>query len=186
MRESKDPTVFTVLFEDTAAMLGLIVAFVALGLGQLTDIQEFDAIGSLMIGLILAVTAALLAYESKGLLIGESASTTVTEGIRRLAAAEPGVARVNELLTMHMAPQQILLNISLDFENHLTADEVEAVVSKLEARIRAQEPEGHPGLHRGPELGRPHAPRRRRCGCPGRIGREGGGGVGGTKMGTVY
>jgi cation diffusion facilitator family transporter len=141
VRESKDPAIFTVLFEDTAAMLGLLVAFVALGLGQATGIEEFDAIGSILIGVILAITAALLAYESKALLIGESASTRVIDGLRELVAAQWGVARVNELLTMHLAPRQVLVNLSLDFEHDLSSDEVEMVVTRLETRMREAFPE---------------------------------------------
>jgi len=141
VRESKDPAIFTVLFEDTAAMLGLVVAFAVLAVGQATGIEAFDAIGSILIGVILAVTAVLLAYESKGLLIGESASPLVTAGLRDLAAQQRGVARVNELLTMHLAPRQVLVNVSLDFENDLSSDDVEAVVSDLETRMREAFPE---------------------------------------------
>ncbi len=141
VRESKDPTVFTVLFEDSAAMLGLFVAFVALALGQAFDLPSLDAVASLLIGAILAVTAALLAYESKGLLIGESALQGVTEGIRALAAGQPGVERVNELLTMHLGPQQVLLTLSLDFDDALSADRVEQTVAELEARIVEAYPE---------------------------------------------
>lgn len=141
VRESKDPALFTVLFEDTAAMLGLVVAFVALALGQATGIDAFDAIASILIGVILALTAALLAYESKALLIGESASAQVIDGLKDLAAEQWGVARVNELLTMHLAPRQVLVNLSLDFENNLTADEVEMVVTRLETRMREAFPE---------------------------------------------
>ena len=93
-------TIFTVLFEDTAALMGLVVAFAALALGQATGTEAFDAIGSMLIGVLLAVTAVLLAYESKGLLIGESANARVTSGLRDLAAQHEGVARVNELLTI--------------------------------------------------------------------------------------
>ena len=141
VRESKDPAIFTVLFEDSAAMLGLVVAFVALALGQATGIEEFDAIGSILIGVILALTAALLAYESKALLIGESASPRIIEGVRELVAAQWGVARVNELLTMHLAPQQVLVNLSLDFERDLSSDQVEMVVTQLETRMRETFPE---------------------------------------------
>jgi divalent metal cation (Fe/Co/Zn/Cd) transporter len=90
---------------------------------------------------ILALTAALLAYESKALLIGESASAQVIDGLKDLAAGQWGVARVNELLTMHLAPRQVLVNLSLDFENNLTADEVEMVVTRLETRMREAFPE---------------------------------------------
>ncbi len=141
VRESKDPTVFTVLFEDTAAMLGLIVAFVALALSQALGLEWLDAAASIAIGLILAVTAALLAYESKGLLIGESAGRELTEAIRRRVTAHPGVERVNELLTMHLAPRQVLLTLSLDFKDALSSAEVEKVVTDLEARIIEAHPE---------------------------------------------
>jgi cation diffusion facilitator family transporter len=141
VRASKDPAIFTVLFEDTAAMLGLIVAFVALAVAQATGIELFDAVGSILIGVILALTAVLLAYESKGLLIGESASTRVTDGVRDLASAHPGVAKVNELLTMHLAPRQVLVNLSVDFQDRLSSAEVEAAVSQLETRMRETFPE---------------------------------------------
>ncbi len=141
VRESKDPAIFTVLFEDTAALMGLVVAFAALALGQATGTEAFDAIGSMLIGVLLAVTAVLLAYESKGLLIGESANARVTSGLRDLAAQHEGVARVNELLTMHLAPRQVLVNLSLDFENDLSSYDVEAVVSDLETRMREAFPE---------------------------------------------
>jgi cation diffusion facilitator family transporter len=141
VRESKDPTVFTVLFEDTAAMLGLVVAFVALALGEALEIAWLDAAASLVIGLILALTAALLAYESKGLLIGESAGRAITEAIRGRVLAHPGVEGVNELLTMHLAPRQVLLTLSLDFEDGLSAAEVEQVVADLEALIIETHPE---------------------------------------------
>ena len=141
VRESKDPAIFTVLFEDSAAMLGLVVAFAALATGQATGIEEFDAIGSILIGVILALTAALLAYESKALLIGESASPQVIDGLKDLAAEQWGVARVNELLTMHLAPRQVLVNLSLDFAPELSSDQVEMVVTRLETRMREAFPE---------------------------------------------
>ncbi len=138
---SKDPTVFTVLFEDSAAMLGLAVAFLGVAAVDFLGFHAADAIASIVIGVILAATAALLARETKGLLIGEGASGAVVDGIGRIVAAQPGIARVNELLTMHMGPDEILLNISLDFDDALSAKQVEDIITGLEARIKVEFPD---------------------------------------------
>ena len=141
IRQSKDPTLFTVLFEDTAAALGLIVAFVGIYLGNALGIPERDAVASLVIGAILALVAALLAYESKGLLIGERAGREVVAGIRAIIEGQSGVLQVNELLTLHLAPDDVLVNVSLDFEDQLSSVDVEAAVSSLEADIKSAFPE---------------------------------------------
>ena len=141
VRKSKDPALFTVLFEDSAAMLGLIVAFVGIALGQWLDMPILDGAASVVIGLILAGTAALLAYECKGLLIGEAADPVVVANIRQLAGATPGISQINELRTMHLGPQDILLNISLDFADRLNASQVEEAISTLEERIKAEHPD---------------------------------------------
>ena len=141
VRSSKNPTIFTVLFEDTAAMLGLLVAFLGILLGDIYHNPIFDGIASLLIGVILSLTAGLLAYESKGLLIGESAAGTIVNEIGRVINAQEGVLSVNELLTMHMGPQDVLLNLSIDFTDDLTSDEVEAIISELECEIKERFPE---------------------------------------------
>jgi divalent metal cation (Fe/Co/Zn/Cd) transporter len=121
VRVSKDPTVFTVLFEDTAAMAGLVVAFAGILAAQLLDLPVLDGVASVLIGLILALTAVLLAYECKGLLIGESASNRIVEGIRTTAAAAEGVARINEVLTMHLGPADVLVNVSVEFRDDIAS-----------------------------------------------------------------
>ena len=141
IRQSKDPTLFTVLFEDTGAALGLIVAFVGIYLGIALGIPELDAVASLVIGAILALVAALLAYESKGLLIGERAGREVVAGIRAIIEGQSGVLQVNELLTLHLAPDDVLVNVSLDFGDQLSSVDVEAAVSSLEADIKLAFPE---------------------------------------------
>lgn len=141
VRLSKDPTVFTVLFEDSAAMLGLICAFAGIALGEALEIPELDGAASVAIGIILAVTAALLAYESKGLLIGEGASSRVVQSINSIIAATPGVIATNEVLTMHLGPEDVLLNISIDFADDLSSVEVEASISALETQIKDTHPE---------------------------------------------
>ena len=141
VRLSKDPTVFTVLFEDTAAMLGLIIAFTGILLGQLLSLPMLDGIASLVIGGVLAVTAVYLAYECKGLLTGEGASRVVVAEIERIIGEEADIVRLNELLTMHFGPNDILLNVSLDFADRLSSVEVESHVSALEERIKKRFPD---------------------------------------------
>jgi cation diffusion facilitator family transporter len=141
IQRAKDPSIFVVLFEDTAAMLGLLVALIGVALTQLTGNLMFDGIASIVIGLILVGTAVWLAYETKGLLIGESASHTVVEGIRSVVAAQVLVEHVNEILTMHMGPDFILVNLSVDFDDRATADQIETTVGEMDKSIKQSFPE---------------------------------------------
>ena len=140
VRRSKDPSTFLVLFEDSAAMLGIIVAFLGIWLGHHFGIPWLDGLASVIIGLILALTAWFLAIETKDLLIGEAATPECVAGIERLAAATAGVMQVNEVLTLHMGPESILVNLSLDFKDDLRADQVEQRVAELEQRIKTDWP----------------------------------------------
>ena len=140
IKRSKDPTSFVVLFEDSAAMAGIIVAFLGIYLGQVTGLLWLDGTASVVIGLILGVTAWLLAVKTKGLLIGESASPEVVADIHRLAATIPEVDHINQILTLHMGPDFILVNVSLDFHNQVTAEQVEQAVARLSALIKEQRP----------------------------------------------
>ncbi len=141
IRNSKDPTVFTVLFEDTAAMLGLIVAFLGIAGSQIYGIPELDGLASIGIGIILAFVAVVLAIESKGLLIGEAADPAIVDGIELMVHEDARILRINEILTMHLAPQQILVNASLDFVDGLPAENVEAAISEFERAIKDAYPE---------------------------------------------
>ena len=141
IRASKDPTVFTVLFEDTAALIGLVVALVSLVLANALSWPLLDGIASILIGAILAGTAGFLAYECLGLLTGESADPEVRESIIRIAMAEPSVEQLNEALTMHFGPHDILVALSLDFEDVRSAADVEAAVTRIERTIKAAHPE---------------------------------------------
>jgi cation diffusion facilitator family transporter len=141
VRLSKDPTVFTVLFEDSAAMLGLVAAFVGILLSDRLGMPALDGAASIVIGLILGGTAVLLAYESKGLLIGEGARPAVIAGIQRIVSEKTGIERVNELLTMHLGPQDVLLTLSLDFDDRMSAGQVERAISAMESEIKAAYPE---------------------------------------------
>ncbi len=141
VQRGKNPALFVVLFEDSAAALGLIVAFVGVLLTQLTGNPVFDGIASVFIGLILAGTAIWLAYETKSLLIGERANLRVIEGIRRIVNAHHEVKHLNEVLTMHMGPDFILLNLSVDFTDTATALEIEAATADMDRQIKQTFPE---------------------------------------------
>ena len=136
VQKGKDPTGFVVLFEDSAAMLGLLVAFLGVFLTQVTGNLLFDGLASIVIGLILGGTAVWLAYETKGLLIGESANLKVVKEIRAIVGGLPQVEYVNEVLTMHMGPKFILANLSIDFKDDLTAVEIEAAISRMDEQIK--------------------------------------------------
>ncbi len=140
IRYTKDPSVFVVLFEDSAAMLGLVVAFVGVWLTQTTGILYFDGIASVMIGLILLGTAAWLAYETKGLLIGESANKAVIRGIRDILTTRPSVRHINEVLTMHMGPDFILANISVNFVETMNAQGLQDDIAAIDAAIKQKFP----------------------------------------------
>ncbi|MCB1669658.1 MAG: cation diffusion facilitator family transporter [Gammaproteobacteria bacterium] len=136
VQRGKDPSMFVVLFEDSAAMLGLLVALLATVLTQVTGNLYLDGIASILIGLILGSTAVWLARETKGLLIGERANVEVVEGIRKLAARIPLIDNVNEVLTMHMGPEYILVNLSVEFSDSASATEIEQSVAQLDEAIK--------------------------------------------------
>ena len=129
-----------VLFEDSAALLGLMVAFLGVILSQTTGLLWFDGLASMLIGVILALTAVWLARETKGLLIGESANARVVADIRRAALSMPSIEAVNEVLTMHMGPDFILVNISVKFSPRLGAARLETVIAELDRSLKQQHP----------------------------------------------
>ena len=141
VRRGKDPSIFIVLLEDSAAIIGLIVAFVGILCSQLAGNPVYDAAGAVLIGLLLAGTALLLAGETKSLLIGESANKEVVQGIRDLAGSRKEIKQVNEVLTMHMGPDFILVNISVDFVDPIQATEVELTVAALDQTIKRAFPQ---------------------------------------------
>ena len=141
VQDSKDPTIFTVLFEDTAALTGLVIALIGVVASQALNLPVLDGVASVAIGVVLAVTAGFLAFESQSLLTGEAADPATRRGIAAIAVAEPGVMGLNDLRTMHFGPNEILVVLSLDFRDELTAAEVEATVAQLEQRVRAAYPQ---------------------------------------------
>jgi divalent metal cation (Fe/Co/Zn/Cd) transporter len=141
VERSKDPTTFMVLFEDSAALLGLLIAFIGIFAAKRFEVPELDGAASIGIGCVLAATAIFLARESKGLLIGEPALKSVQDAILKIAADDPAVQRANGVITVHLGPQQIVAALSAEFEDRLTAPEIEACVERLEAKLRAERPE---------------------------------------------
>ena len=140
IQRGKDPSLFVVLFEDSAAILGLLVALIANILSQKTGLYFFDGIASIVIGLILGGTATWLAYETKGLLIGESANMYVVNGIKKLVLSHEKIDHINEVLTMHMGPDFILVNISVDFVNPISGGAIETAVAALDHSIKTEFP----------------------------------------------
>ncbi|MCB9991220.1 MAG: cation transporter [Rhodospirillales bacterium] len=141
VRSGKDPSLFVVLFEDSAAMLGLAVAFLGVFLTQVTGMAFWDGTASIIIGLILGGTAIWLAYETKGLLIGEAADPLTVAQIKELATAHPGINKVNNVLTLHMGPDYILANLSIEFKDNLQVGEVEKIVDDLTRAIKQNHPQ---------------------------------------------
>ncbi|TJX78377.1 MAG: cation transporter, partial [Mesorhizobium sp.] len=141
LQSSKDPSVYTVLFEDSAALLGLTVAFAGIQAAEIFEMPELDGAASIGIGLILGATAIFLARESKGLLIGEPASPEVQRKVLAIVQQDPAVQRANGVLTVHMGPEEIVAALSIEFEDHLAAPEIEACVERIEARLKKEMPE---------------------------------------------
>jgi cation diffusion facilitator family transporter len=138
--QSKDPPGFIVLLENGAAMVGILAAAIGLGISQLTGDPRYDGMASIVIGCILGVTAALLAYESKALLIGEAADPELVTAIHDMVERRDGVTSVGEVLTVHSAPDQITAMLSVDFEDHISARDVERLVCDLERECEERFP----------------------------------------------
>jgi cation diffusion facilitator family transporter len=141
IRKGKDPTMFLVLLEDSAALLGILAALAGIWLTSLTGSHYFDGAASVVIGLILGGTAVIIALETKGLLVGEAALKEVVQLIREIVSQGPHVEHVNEVLTLHMGPEYIVATISLDFVDEVPAGEIERTVLVLEAEIKRRVPE---------------------------------------------
>ena len=140
VRRSKDPPGFIVLLENGAAMVGIVVAAIGLGISQMTHDPRYDGAASVVIGVILGVTALVLAYESKALLIGEAADPELVSGLRAMVEGSRGVTGVGEVLTVHSAPDQVMAMLSVDFDDGMGARDVERIVCEIEAEAEARYP----------------------------------------------
>lgn len=141
LHEAKDPSTLTILFEDSAALTGIAVAALGIFLSRELDNPFYDALASVIIGLVLAVVAFFLARETKALLIGESASRYDRERIADAVRQVPEVSALMDLLTMHIGPDEILVNLNINFKDGLDTDRLELVIDEVEKRIRQAVPE---------------------------------------------
>ena len=140
-RRSKDPPTFIVVFEDSAAILGIAAAAAGTAAALLTGDTRWDGVASLVIAVILAGVAGLLARESKELLIGERADPALSDAIMRTAAGIAGVCSANSIVTVQLAPRNVIATLSLDFFDYMRAPDIERAVVELEARVRSAHPE---------------------------------------------
>lgn len=144
IRESKDPTAKTVIFEDSAALLGIVIAAAGLYLTEHHsgpgDGAYWDGVASILIGLVLAVVAFVLARTSRGLLLGEAANPKSCQAIKAAIESHPNVVTLIELLTMHLAPKQILINAHVNLRDDLMTDDIERTNEEIESLIKQAEP----------------------------------------------
>ncbi|MCE7032962.1 cation diffusion facilitator family transporter [Lysobacter sp. GX 14042] len=140
-RRSKDASTFTVLFEDSAALIGLLIALVGVTAAHLTGDARLDGVASIGIGLVLAVAAMLLARETKGLLLGEAADPRICQTIMEVAGADPDLRNANGVITQQVGPETIVAALSAEFEDALDTPRIEACVNRIEAAVRERHPE---------------------------------------------
>ena len=140
-RHSKDPTTFTVLFEDSAALIGLFIALMGIFLAHELNMPVLDGVASVLIGVVLAISALLLARETKGLLLGETADPQLRQNVLNVAQEDFAVYSANGVLTEQIGAHQVIASLSLEFKDHLTTDEIEACVNRIEAKIKSIHPE---------------------------------------------
>ena len=139
-KDSKDPSAFMVLFEDSAAIVGLLIATAGVWSSHHWNRPELDGYASVAIGGVLALVAIVLARESKGLLIGERAEPGVVAAVYRLVDGHPAIASVNHVRTIHTAPEQVFVAISADFHDEITMGQAERLLSELETKLKAELP----------------------------------------------
>lgn len=137
VRGSKDPGIFAIFCEDAAALAGLTLALIGVSLAHFLEMPVFDGLASIAIGGVLVITAAFLARETLSLMTGESASAEVLADVRALLQADPRVVTVEELLSMHLGPDDILLAISIDFRDEMTSTEIEEAALDISDRLKA-------------------------------------------------
>ena len=133
---SKDPGLFAVIYEESAAIMGLLIALAGVFLGHYFNNPVYDAVASMLIGLVLIIVAIIMVKESKGLLVGESANSTIVKGIYNLVESDPKVETLYFPLTMHLAPNEILLALDVEFQKDMTVDELFTTINQLEEKIK--------------------------------------------------
>lgn len=140
IRDSRDPALLVVVFEDTAAMVGVMIAAAGLLLSHFTGWTQWDGIASILLAVLLASVAWVLAFEMKALLVGESAPRRDRSLMRAATLSVPEVRSIGRLLTMQLSPSEILVNMDVDFDSDLTTEQIEAAIDRIEATIREAVP----------------------------------------------
>jgi cation diffusion facilitator family transporter len=141
IQNSKDPSTFIVTFEDSGALLGLVIAFLGVFLGHSLNNPYLDGAASVLIGLMLSTMSVFLAYETKGLLIGEGYPRETLKALRKLIAKDPGVEKVNRVLTMFLGPDEVMLTVELQFNRKLSFAEVRKSIARVKQMVRERHPE---------------------------------------------
>ncbi len=141
IKEAKDPSLFTVVLEDTAAELGLVLAFLGLFFGHLLNNPYLDGIAAIAIGVLLAAVAIVLLHETKGLLIGEGLNRDELDEVRQLVEADESVVRCGRILSMYMGPDSLVITIDANFDPAKTADDVFASIDRIETHIKERFPQ---------------------------------------------
>ena len=138
---SKDPTSFTVVLEDSTALVGLLIAFCGVFFGHYFGFPSFDGIASILIGILLCFVALILGYETKGLLIGEAVDAETITGVRKIAESEPTVEKAVKILTIHFGPSEVLLTLELRFVKDISAKDLRVAIREIELAVRQKFPE---------------------------------------------
>jgi cation diffusion facilitator family transporter len=141
IHKSKDPSTFMVFFEDSAALLGLVIAFIGIFVGQQTHNPYADGLASILIGVVLGFVASFLAYESKGLLIGEGVDREVLRRLRTLVEKDEAVEHINRLLTMHFGPHEVMLTLEVKFRDDLSMVGVRDTIRRLQKTVQQEYPD---------------------------------------------
>jgi cation diffusion facilitator family transporter len=141
IRKSKDPSTFMVFFEDSAALLGIAIAFIGIFVGQQFQNPYADGLASIMIGLVLGFVSFILAYESKGLLIGEGVDRETLQRLRKLVEKDDAVEHVSRLLTMYFGPHEVLLTLEVKFRDDLSMVAMRKAIGRIKARVRKDYPD---------------------------------------------
>lgn len=140
VRRSKNPPDFMIVFEDGAALIGIVIAALGIALELWTGLPVFDGGASIAIGVLLTAVAWLLAVETRGLLVGESVSSEIAEGIRHLVEGDEAVERSGDPLTSYIGPETVLLNLAIKFRSNLETGELEKAIDRIEHGIREKFP----------------------------------------------
>ena len=141
IHRSKDPTVFIVVLEDSAAIAGLLIAFLGVFFGHLWSNPYLDGTASILIGVMLAFIAALLAYETKGLLIGEGYDRKTLQELREIIGTDQAIDRINRLLTLFFGPDDVMVTVEVKFRDRLTTPEIRAAAKRIRQKLKAQHSE---------------------------------------------